>query len=85
VLGLRLGLGLPFAFTMFLSSLLHSHCALLEIDRYGFLGADANISAIHGLIPIFPKFLNLLFCFIIKNNMYSMPYLFFKNFKNQEL
>jgi len=31
--------------------------------------------------PIFPKFLNLVFCFIIKNVMSSMPYLFFKNFK----
>jgi len=36
-------------------------------------GADTDILAIHG-----PKFLNLDFCFIIKN-MHSMPYLFFKN------
>jgi len=45
----------------------------LEIDRYGFFEADTNISAIHGPIPIFPKFLNLVFCFIIKNMMYFMP------------
>jgi len=35
--------------------------------------------------PIFPKFLNLVFCFIIKIVMYSMPYLFIRNFKNQDL
>jgi len=35
-------------------------------------------------IPIFPKFLNLVFCFIIKNRVYFMPYLFFRNFKNQD-
>jgi len=32
-------------------------------------------------IPIFPKFLNLVICFIIKNIMYFMPYIFFKNLK----
>jgi len=32
-------------------------------------------------IPIFPKFLNLVFCFIIKIIMYFMPYLFFKTLK----
>jgi len=32
-------------------------------------------------IPIFAKFLNLVFCFIIKNMMYFMPYLVFKNLK----
>jgi len=32
---------------------------------------------------IFQKFLNLVFCFIIKNIMYSMPYLFFKNLKSR--
>jgi len=32
-------------------------------------------------IPILPNFLNLVFCFIIKNVMYFMPYLFFKNLK----
>jgi len=57
----------------------------LEIDRYGFFEADTDISAIHGPmhrpIPIFPKFLNLVFCFIIKNIMYFMPYLFYKNLK----
>jgi len=34
-------------------------------------GADTDILVIHG--PIFPKFLNLAFCFIIKNIKYSMP------------
>jgi len=48
----------------------------VEIDRYSFFGADTDISAMHGLILIFPKFLNLVFCFIIKNIMNSMPYLF---------
>ena len=32
-------------------------------------------------IPIFPKILNIVFCFIIKNVMYFMPYLFFKTLK----
>jgi len=32
-------------------------------------------------IPIFPNILNLVFCFIIKNVMYLMPYLFFKTLK----
>jgi len=48
---------------------------------------DTDILAIHGpiywLILIFPKFSNLVFCFIIKNRVYFIPYLFFKNFKNQ--
>jgi len=55
----------------------------LGIDRYGFFGA-----AMHGPIPIFLKFLiffNQVSCFIVKNIMYTMPYLFFKNFKNQIL
>jgi len=50
----------------------------VEIDRYGFIEADTDISAIHGPIPIFPIFLNLVFCFIIKDMMYFMPYLFSK-------
>jgi len=33
---------------------------------------DRDISAIHGLMPIFPKFLNLVLCFIIKNIMNSI-------------
>jgi len=57
----------------------------LEIGRCGFFEADTDISAIHGPIPIFPKFLNLVFCFIIKNMMYFMPYVFFKYLKNQDL
>jgi len=32
-------------------------------------------------IPIVPKFLNIGFCFIIKNMMHFMPYLFLKNLK----
>jgi len=55
----------------------------LEIDRHGFFEADTDISAIHGPIPIFPKFLNLVFCFIIKDMMYFMPYLFFKTLKTR--
>jgi len=54
----------------------------LEIDRYGFFETDTDISAIHGPIyrpiPIFPKFLDLVFCIIINNKMYFMPYLFLK-------
>jgi len=34
---------------------------------------------------MFAKFLNLVFCFIVKNMMYSAPYLFLKTFKNQDL
>ena len=55
----------------------------VEIGRYSFFGANANISAIRA--PILPKFLNRLFCFIIKNIMYSVPYLFLKNVKNHDL
>ena len=66
-------------------SLCFIHMCILEIDRYGFFEADTDISAIHGPIyrpiPIFPKFLNLVFCFIIKDMMYFMPYLFFKTLK----
>jgi len=61
---------------------------LLEIGQYGVSGlSDTNLLAIHGPIADtdFPKFLNVVFCFIIKNIMYSMPYLYFKNFKNQNL
>jgi len=32
-------------------------------------------------MPIFLKFLNLVFCFIAKTRVYFMPYLFFKNLK----
>jgi len=40
-----------------------------------FLGPDADISAIHGLIADtdISKIFYLLFCFIVKNTMYSMP------------
>jgi len=46
-----------------------------------FLGPDADISAIHGLIADtdISKIFYLLFCFIVKNTMYSMPYLLFRN------
>ena len=51
------------------------------------LGADTDISAIHRPIADTDNwyFQNLVFWFIIKNIMYSMPYLFFKNFKTQDL
>jgi len=53
-----------------------SNNLILEIDRYGFFEADTDISAIHGPIYrpilIFPKFFNLVFCFIIKNVMYRV-------------
>jgi len=41
-----------------------AHSILLEIDRHGFFEADTNISAHEW--PIYPKFSNLVFCFIIK-------------------
>jgi len=34
-------------------------------------------------ILIFPKFINLVFCFIIKNMMYFLSYLFFKTLKSR--
>jgi len=46
---------------------------------------DTNISAIHGPIANISKILNLVFCLIMKNIMYLMCYLLFKNFKNQDL
>jgi len=51
---------------------------LLEINQYGFFGVDVNILTNYGPILIFPNFLNLVFCFLIKNIMYSMLYLFQK-------
>jgi len=57
----------------------------LENNQFGFCGADTNMSAIHGPIPIFPKFLNHVFCFVIKNIVYSMLHRFFKNFKKWDL
>jgi len=54
-----------------------------------FFEADTDISAIHGPInrpiPIFRKLFNLVFCFIIKNIVYFLRYLFIKTFKNQDL
>jgi len=50
-----------------------------------FYGADTDISAIQDWYLIIPKFLNIVFCLIIKNIIYSVPYLFFRNFKNQDL
>jgi len=55
----------------------------IEINRYGFFEANTDISAVHGPIPIFPKLLNLVFCFIIKNVFHALP--FFQNLKNQDL
>ena len=57
----------------------------MEIDWYGFLAADTNISAIHGPITDISKIFNLVFCFIIKNVIYFMPFLSFKNLKNKDL
>ena len=47
------------------------------------LGGDTDISAIHRPIADTDNwyFQNLVFCFIIKNIMYSMPYLFSKTSK----
>jgi len=39
----------------------------------------------YGAITDISKFLNLVICLIIKSIMYSVPYLFFINFKNQDL
>ena len=59
------------------------------MDRYRFFGAntDADISAIHGPIADtdISKIFKSWFRFISKNTMYSMLYLFFKNFKNRDL
>jgi len=38
---------------------------------------------IYRLIPIFPKILNIVFCFINKDVMYFMPYLFVKTLKTR--
>jgi len=59
-------------------------CIKLEIDRYGFFEADTDISAIHGLIADTNISKILKSCFLlIKNVMYFMPYLFFKNLKKK--
>ena len=42
--------------------------------RYWYIGHSWTDSQYR--YPIFPKFLNLVFCFIIKNMIYSMPYVF---------
>ena len=65
-----------------------SHNSIKTRDQpmwFSSANTNANISAIHEPIPIFPNFLNFVFCFIIKNAMYSIPYHFIKNFKNQDL
>jgi len=48
VLGLRLGLGLSFTFSMFLPSLLHSHCALLQHYRWQIKKFANNAMAYEG-------------------------------------
>jgi len=53
----------------------HVFQTIIEIDRYGFFEADTDSY----------KIFKLVFCFIIKNMVYFIPYLFFKNFKNQDL
>jgi len=57
---------------------------LLEIDRYGLLGADTDTSAIHGPITDISKIFKSCFL-LIKNIIYSGPYPFCKIFKIQEL
>jgi len=62
------------------------HNSPIEIDRYGFFDADTDISAIHGPITDISKIFKS--CFWLhyqKYCVYSMPYLSFKNFKNQDL
>ena len=58
---------------------------LLEIDRYGLLGADTDTSAIHGPITDISKILK--YCFLLHYQKYNVFYavLFLKNFKNQDL
>jgi len=52
------------------------NCILsVEIDRYGFFGADANTSAVHGLVvdkPIFPEFFKS--CFLLYHQRYNVFY-----------
>jgi len=52
---------------------------ILEINQYGFFGADINTNIL--AIANISEFLNLVFCFIIKNIMYAMLYLFSKTLK----
>jgi len=66
---------------------------ILEVDRYGFLeadtdiSADTNISAIHGLIPITDISKIFKSCFLLRYQkrdvFYAIP--FFENLKNQDL
>jgi len=59
----------------------------LEIDRYGFFGADTDTSTIHG--PIADTDISQIFksCFLLHYQklyvFYALPFL--KNFKNQDL
>jgi len=58
---------------------------LLEIDRYVFFGADADIYAIHGPIADISKIFKS--CFLVHYQKYCVlcPPFFFKYFKNQDL
>jgi len=55
----------------------------IEIDRYGFLGADTDILAIPGLIADISKIFKS--CFLLRYQKYNVFYAlpFFKNLKNQ--
>jgi len=57
----------------------------LEIDRYGFIGADIDMLAIYDPITDFPKFLNFYFLLHYQkyNVFHALP--FFKNVKNWDL
>jgi len=44
----------------------------LEIDQYGFFGADADISAIHGPITDISKIFK--FCFVLHYRKYNVFY-----------
>jgi len=58
---------------------------LVEIDRYSFFGADADIPANYGPITDISKICKS--CFLLHYQKYDVVYalLFFKNFKNQDL
>jgi len=59
----------------------------MEINRYGFFGADTNILAIHGPMPITGISKIVKSCFLLHYQKYSVFYAlpFFRNFKNQDL
>jgi len=56
----------------------------LEINRYGFFGADTDTSAIHGPIADISKIFKSFFLLHCEKHVFYALY-FFKNFKNQDL